>query len=98
MSARTGDGLDDLRSTLKRLAGYRDAGEGAFTARQRHVDALNRAREHFDTGRNALDTDHAGEILAEELRLAQDALSAITGAFTSDDLLGRIFAEFCIGK
>lgn len=98
VSARTGDGLDDLRSTLKRLAGYRDAGEGAFTARQRHVDALNRAREHFDTGRNALDTDHAGEILAEELRLAQDALSAITGAFTSDDLLGRIFAEFCIGK
>ena len=98
LSAKTGAGLDELRSALKRLAGYSDAGEGAFTARQRHVDALNEAAGHFAAGRKALDEERAGEIFAEELRLAQEALNAITGEFTSDDLLGRIFAEFCIGK
>jgi tRNA modification GTPase len=98
ISAKTGEGVDELRSALKKLAGYNDAGEGAFTARQRHVDALARASAHFTAGRKALDEDAAGEIFAEELRLAQEALSDITGAFTSDDLLGRIFAEFCIGK
>ena len=98
VSAKTGEGLEDLRAALLRLAGYRDAGEGAFTARQRHVDALEQAQGHFETGREALDKDRAGEIFAEELRLAQEALTGITGEFTSDDLLGRIFAEFCIGK
>jgi tRNA modification GTPase len=98
ISAKTGEGVDEIRSALEKLAGYSDAGEGAFTARQRHVDALGQAAARFAAGRKALDEDRAGEIFAEELRLAQDALTAITGEFTSDDLLGRIFAEFCIGK
>ena len=87
-----------MRTRLRQLAGYKNLGEGAFTARKRHVDALQRAAEHFKTGRTALDETRAGELLAEELRLAQEALGEITGAVSSDDLLGRIFSEFCIGK
>lgn len=98
LSAKTGDGIDVLRTHLRELAGYQDLGEGAFTARQRHVEALNRAAAHFESGRRALEERHAGEILAEELRLAHQALGEITGATSSDDLLGRIFSEFCIGK
>jgi tRNA modification GTPase len=98
LSAKTGDGSDTLRNTIRRIAGYSDQGEGAFTARQRHIDALADARRHFDAGREALETAKAGELLAEELRLAQTALGGITGEFSSDDLLGRIFSEFCIGK
>ena len=98
LSAKTGAGIDALRRHLRELAGYRDFGEGAYTARQRHVDALRRAAGHFDAGRKALRETRAGELLAEELRLAHDALGEITGATTPDDLLGRIFAEFCIGK
>lgn len=98
VSAMTGAGVDDLRLILKQTAGYQDLGEGAFTARQRHLVALREARAHFDRGERALMDDRAGEILAEELRLAQESLAVINGQFTSDDLLGRIFAEFCIGK
>ena len=98
LSAQTGDGLDALRGRIRELAGYEGKGEGAFTARRRHVRALRRAAEHFATGRKALEETHAGELLAEELRLAQQALGEITGAFSADDLLGKIFAEFCIGK
>ncbi len=98
LSAKTGRGIDALATAIKDLAGYHDLGEGAFTARQRHIDALRRAHDHFRTGRTALDETRSGEILAEELRLAQRALGEITGEFTSDDLLGRIFADFCIGK
>ncbi len=98
LSAKTGDGIDVLRTKLRQLAGYRDLGEGAFTARRRHLDALRRAARHFETGRQALDETRAGELLAEELRLAQESLGEITGAVSSDDLLGRIFSEFCIGK
>ena len=98
ISATTGEGIEQLRTSIRRLAGYRDLGEGAFTARRRHLDALDRARIHFNTGRKALDESSAGELLAEELRLAQMALGEITGEFSSDDLLGRIFSEFCIGK
>ena len=98
VSAMTGAGVDDLRSILKQTAGYEDLGEGAFTARQRHLVALREARAHFDRGERALMDERAGEILAEELRLAQESLAVINGQFTSDDLLGRIFAEFCIGK
>ncbi|MGB5353485.1 MAG: tRNA uridine-5-carboxymethylaminomethyl(34) synthesis GTPase MnmE [Woeseia sp.] len=98
LSAKTGEGIDKLRTEIKRLAGVGDIGEGSFTARQRHLDALTRARESFDSGVDALQKARAGEILAEELRLAQEALGEITGRFTSDDLLGRIFSEFCIGK
>ena len=98
LSARTGAGIDALHERLRQMAGYRNLGEGAFTARKRHLDALRRAADHFAAGRKALDDTRAGELLAEELRLAQEALGEITGAFSSDDLLGRIFADFCIGK
>jgi tRNA modification GTPase len=98
LSAKTGQGLDKLRQHIRRLAGYENQGEGAFTARKRHLHALERAAMHFATGRIALDETRAGELLAEELRLSHKALGEITGAVSSDDLLGRIFSEFCIGK
>ncbi|HKJ08614.1 MAG TPA: tRNA uridine-5-carboxymethylaminomethyl(34) synthesis GTPase MnmE [Gammaproteobacteria bacterium] len=98
LSLRTGDGLDGLRDHLKSVMGYRESAEGAFMARRRHLDALARARGHVDEGRRRLETSRAGELLAEELRQAQQALGEITGEFTSDDLLGRIFSSFCIGK
>ena len=98
ISAKTGAGLEALRETIRQVAGYENLGDGAFTARRRHIDALNLATTHFECGRDALSNNKAGELFAEELRLAQKALGEITGSFTSDDLLGRIFSEFCIGK
>lgn len=98
LSAKTGDGVAVLRETIRKLAGYENQGEGAFTARRRHLDALARAQAHFLTGRQALLEERAGELLAEELRLCQQALGEITGAVTSDELLDKIFSEFCIGK
>ncbi len=98
ISAKTGAGLEALRETIRQVAGYENLGDGAFTARRRHIDALNLAAIHFERGRDALTKNKAGELFAEELRLAQKALGEITGSFTSDDLLGRIFSEFCIGK
>jgi len=98
ISAKTGAGLDDLRAHLRALAGSTDVGEGALSARRRHLEALAEARAHFDAGRRHLETSHAGELMAEELRQAQIALGRITGEVTSDDLLGRIFSSFCIGK
>jgi tRNA modification GTPase len=98
LSAKTGAGIGCLRETIRKLAGYENLGEGAFTARRRHLDALARAKAHFSSGRQALEETRAGELLAEELRLSQQALGEITGAVSSDDLLGRIFSEFCIGK
>ncbi len=98
LSAKTGEGINTLQEQLRELAGYKNLGEGAFTARKRHIDALNRAAGRFEVGRKALREAGAGELLAEELRLAHEALGEITGAVSSDDLLGRIFSEFCIGK
>ncbi len=98
LSARTGAGVDALKARILELAGHRGPGAGTFTARRRHVEALEAAARHFRAGRAALADDRAGELLAEELRLAQQSLGEITGAVTADDLLGRIFAEFCIGK
>ncbi len=98
LSAKSGDGLDELRTQIRRLAGYKDLGEQTVTARRRHVDAMRRAHEHFVAGRKALADERAGEVFAEELRLAHQALGEITGVTTSDDLLGMIFTEFCIGK
>ncbi len=98
LSAKTGAGVDALRQRIRELAGYEDLGEGAFTARRRHLDALHRAHGHFLAGRDALAAARAGELLAEELKLCHDALGEITGAVGADDLLGEIFAEFCIGK
>jgi tRNA modification GTPase len=98
LSAKTGAGLDALRQHLKDCMGFQPAGEGTFIARRRHLDAIRRAQDHVTRGRAQLKESRAGELLAEELRLAQQALSEITGEFTSDDLLGRIFSSFCIGK
>ena len=90
--------MDELRKAIRQLAGHKDLGEGAFTARRRHVNAITTAADHFQRGRKALEQNKAGELFAEDLRLAHEALGEITGAMTSDDLLGRIFSEFCIGK
>ncbi len=98
VSAQTGQGLDALREHLKSAMGYRAETEGGFSARRRHLDALQRAYDHLDTGRQQLEQQRAGELLAEELRLAQQCLSEITGEFSSDDLLSEIFSSFCIGK
>ncbi|RJG47438.1 tRNA uridine-5-carboxymethylaminomethyl(34) synthesis GTPase MnmE [Motilimonas pumila] len=98
ISAKTGLGLDSLRDHLKAIMGYQGNTEGGFMARRRHLEALDIASVHVDNGKVQLEEFMAGELLAEELRLAQEALSEITGEFTSDDLLGRIFSSFCIGK
>ncbi|MEW6332323.1 MAG: tRNA uridine-5-carboxymethylaminomethyl(34) synthesis GTPase MnmE [Pseudomonadota bacterium] len=98
LSARTGAGLDELRRHLKDCMGFRAAGEGMFMARRRHLDAIRRAQARLIQGKMRLKESRAGELLAEELRLAQQALSEITGEFTPEDLLGRIFSSFCIGK
>ena len=96
-SALTGEGLDALRTELKRHAGA-GSGEGAFSARRRHVLALQGVQEHLDHASGALVGSRAGELAAEDLRQAQHALGEITGSYTSDDLLGAIFGSFCIGK
>lgn len=98
LSARDGMGIELLRSHLKEAMGFSGNTEGGFLARRRHLQALNTAAEHLQQGHEQLVYAKSGELLAEELRLAQQALSEITGEFTSDDLLGRIFSSFCIGK
>jgi tRNA modification GTPase len=98
LCARDGGGLEALRQHLKHCAGYVDQVGGGFSARRRHLDALARASRHIEAGGGQLADRRAGELLAEELRLAQQALSEITGEFSSEDLLDRIFGSFCIGK
>jgi tRNA modification GTPase len=99
LSAKTGAGLPLLRAALKRASGVGEGAEDLILARERHLVALARAREHLERAQAHFDVRHlALELFAEELRLAQDALSAITGEFTADDLLGEIFSRFCIGK
>ena len=98
LSAKTGEGLELLTQHLKQCVGYQNAGEGSFMARRRHVDALQRGLEFVLHGQQELELHQAGELLAEDLRLGQEALNEITGEFGSDDLLGRIFSSFCIGK
>ncbi len=99
LSARTGAGLDELRRGLLQLAGWHAQPEGLFIARERHVQALRRSRDHLAQAEAMLaSVDPALDLLAEELRLGHDALSEITGQFTPDDLLGEIFSRFCIGK
>ncbi|MGD8711169.1 MAG: tRNA uridine-5-carboxymethylaminomethyl(34) synthesis GTPase MnmE [Ectothiorhodospiraceae bacterium] len=97
ISARSGAGMEALREHLKHVMGY-EPHEGDFTARRRHLDALERAREHLAAARVQLDEFKAGELVAEELREVQKALGEITGEVTTEDLLGRIFSTFCIGK
>lgn len=99
VSAKTGAGMETLREKLKDLAGYHQvSGTGTFSARRRHLDALRQAEAALQRGHDQLQQHQAGELLAEDLRAAQQALEEITGAFSSDDLLGRIFSSFCIGK
>ena len=95
LSAKTGAGMELLRDKLLEAVGWQAAGEGAFMARARHLDSLGRAAGHLVAAR---ETGTQLELFAEELRLAQSALSEITGEFTADDLLGEIFSKFCIGK
>jgi tRNA modification GTPase len=98
VSALTRAGLPALRERLREVAGLRPGEEGLVTARRRHLDQLALARRHFDAACARLADQQAGELMAEELLQVQNALAAITGEFTSDDLLGRIFGSFCIGK
>ncbi|MFI4880137.1 MAG: tRNA uridine-5-carboxymethylaminomethyl(34) synthesis GTPase MnmE [Steroidobacterales bacterium] len=98
LSALSGKGLEALRAHLKSCMGYQTADGGTVSARRRHLEALARARAHTEEAARQLNERRAGELAAEELRAAQQALNEITGEFTSDDLLGRIFAGFCIGK
>ncbi|MBV7429848.1 MULTISPECIES: tRNA uridine-5-carboxymethylaminomethyl(34) synthesis GTPase MnmE [unclassified Acidovorax] len=99
LSARTGEGLDSLRRLLLEVAGWQSAPEGIYIARARHVQALQAVGAHLQEAADQLQAQGpALDLLAEELRLAQNALSAITGEFSSDDLLGVIFSSFCIGK
>jgi len=98
ISARTGAGLELLKGIILDSLGVAEQTEGGFSARQRHVDALKRAEQHVLSGLQWLGPDRALDLLAEELRLAQRALGEITGELLPDDLLGAIFASFCIGK
>jgi len=98
LSAKTGCGMALLKQHLKLCMGYQQKNEGQFIARRRHLDAIDTAEQHLKIADNNLHQLKAGELLAEELRFAQEALSSITGEFSSDDLLGRIFSDFCIGK
>nr|WP_181994482.1 tRNA uridine-5-carboxymethylaminomethyl(34) synthesis GTPase MnmE [Arsenophonus endosymbiont of Bemisia tabaci] len=98
LSAYRKEGIDLLRQHLKESIGFNHYIEGGFLARRRHIQALNIAAEHLQQGYQKLVVAHSGELLAEELRLVQQALSEITGEFSSDDLLSRIFSSFCIGK
>ncbi|TCK16900.1 tRNA modification GTPase [Thiogranum longum] len=97
ISTLSGEGMEVLRDHLKQLMGYQGTPVGGFSARRRHLDALQRAAQHLEKAAVWLE-NAAGELLAEELRLAQQQLSSITGEFSSDDLLGEIFSGFCIGK
>jgi tRNA modification GTPase len=97
LSAHTGEGIDDLRTHLKSLAGYQTVEAGIISARQRHLESLSRARRHTQEAVRQLER-RAGELVAEELRAAQQALGEITGEVTTEDLLGRIFSSFCVGK
>lgn len=98
ISAKTGLGMDSLKDHLKEIMGYQGSTGGGFMARRRHLEAIDNAERHLLEGKIQLEEYKAGELLAEELRLTQQYLSEITGEFSSDDLLGRIFSSFCIGK
>jgi tRNA U34 5-carboxymethylaminomethyl modifying GTPase MnmE/TrmE len=98
ISALTGAGIEELRAHLKGCMGFQTVEGGAISARLRHLESLARARGHVEEAARQLTERRAGELVAEELRAAQRSLDEITGEFTSDDLLGRIFSSFCIGK
>jgi tRNA modification GTPase len=97
LSAKSGEGIDGLKKIIKQVVGYQPQ-EGHFLARRRHLNALDEAKKLLLIGQIQLGEHRAGELLAEDLRLAHQVLCEITGEFTSDDLLGKIFSSFCIGK
>nr|WP_086929260.1 tRNA uridine-5-carboxymethylaminomethyl(34) synthesis GTPase MnmE [Agarilytica rhodophyticola] len=98
ISALTGDGIDELKQHLKAVIGYEGTTEGSFSARRRHINAIEKAKDYLTNGQQQLRQNAAGELLAEDLKYAQNHLNEITGSFTPDDLLGKIFSSFCIGK
>jgi tRNA modification GTPase len=98
LSAKHKQGIDELKNYLKEIAGFQSGESGKFSARRRHLDALQRAQQLLQQAGKALHEKRAGELLAEDLRQCQQALDEITGKFSSDDLLGKIFSSFCIGK
>ena len=98
ISAKQGTGISELRDYIKTLAGYQEENETIFTARRRHITALETGRDAVERGLDQLKIHNAGELLADELLQAQNALNDITGEFSADDLLGEIFSGFCIGK
>lgn len=98
ISAKTGQGVEQLRQHLKQVMSFTGTLEGGFSARRRHLHALEQAQHFIKIGQSQLQLHAAGELLAEDLRIAQDHLSEITGEFSPDDLLGKIFSSFCIGK
>lgn len=98
ISAKTGEGLDSLKDHLLRCVGFDQHQETEFSARSRHLSLLTEALNHLETGLAQLAEHQAGELFADDCRQAQEVLGQITGAFTADDLLGRIFSSFCIGK
>ena len=98
LSAKTGEGIDDLIQMLKTAMGLEESGEDVYMARTRHLNALLKTQEQLTSGRQHLENKSTLELLAEDLRLAQGSLGAITGSFVADDLLGEIFSKFCIGK
>jgi tRNA modification GTPase len=98
ISAKTGWGIDDLKTRILEDLGAADQAEGSFSARRRHIEALKRAGRNLEAGNARMEENMSGELLAEELRLAQNALGEITGEVLPDELLGEIFASFCIGK
>ena len=98
LSAKQDHGIELLRQHLKQCMGYDSSCEGGFMARRRHIEALLKAQQFLNAGSTQLNQFGAGELLAQDLREAQNALSEITGAFSADDLLGHIFSSFCIGK
>ncbi len=99
LSARSGEGIELLQKKMLEIMGWwSHAGEGVFMARQRHLEALGSAQDHFNSAGYLMETGAPSVLLAEELRLAQRALSSITGEFHADELLGEIFSRFCIGK
>lgn len=98
LSAKDGEGIELLKRHLKQSVRFGEGGEGEFIARRRHLVALEQALHHTRQGMVVLERQSAGELLAEDLRLAQQVLGEITGEFSADDLLGRIFSTFCIGK
>ncbi|MDP1664029.1 MAG: tRNA uridine-5-carboxymethylaminomethyl(34) synthesis GTPase MnmE [Methylobacter sp.] len=98
LSIKTGSGMELLKEHLKQSVGFNEATDNVFIARRRHIEALSKGHEFVESALDQLRGSQAGELVAEDLRQAQNSLAEITGKFTSDDLLGKIFSSFCIGK